>query len=141
MGQNETSQKKLTAKQERALDHLLCGETVTAAAKAAGVGRSTLHRWQAEDLTFQAAYNRRRHELQDAARARLLQLADQAMETVEGAVAGGDARTSLKVLDSLGLLEPPTIGLDSVEALEVRRKEMEAARGRDRFLTDLSSVW
>lgn len=140
MKQNETSQKKLTSKQERALDHLLAGETVTAAAKVAGVGRSTLHRWQAEDLAFQAAYNRRRRELQNAARARLLRLADQAMETVEGAVAGGDARTSLKVLDSLGLLEPPTIGPGSVAALEVVREEKEAGRERARFLADLG-VW
>ncbi len=137
MAQNETSQKKLAVKQERALEHLLDGETVTKAAKAAGVGRSTLHRWQSEDLEFQAAYNRRRQELRDVARARLLRLADQAMETVEGAVAGGDARTSLKVLDSLGLLEPPTIGLTSVAALEVRREEEEAGRERARFLAGL----
>ncbi len=140
MKQDETPQKKLTAKQERALEHLLAGETVTAAATVAGVGRSTLHRWLAEDLTFLAAYNRGRHELRDSARARLLQLGCQAMETVEGAVAGGDARIALKVLDSLGLLEPPTIGPDNVNALETRRKEEEAGRERARFLADLG-VW
>ncbi len=141
MAHNETSQKKLTDKQERALDHLLAVSTLTAAATSSGVSRSTLHRWLAEDLTFLAAYNRGQHELRDSARARLLQLGGQAMETVEGAVAGGDARIALKVLDSLGLLEPPTIGPDNVNALETRRKEMEAARERDRFLADLGSVW
>ena len=62
MPQNTTPE-KLTAQQERVLERLLTGETVTAAAEAEGVDRSTVHRWRREDLAFQAAYNQRRREL------------------------------------------------------------------------------
>jgi hypothetical protein len=65
------SPEALTAKQERALDHLLAGETITAAAKAVNADPSTLHRWLREDPQFQATYNQRRRQLQEAHQTRL----------------------------------------------------------------------
>jgi len=94
MPQNTTPE-KLTAQQERVLERLLTGETVTAAAEAVGVDRSTVHRWLREDLKFQAAYNRQRRELQEAYAARMLSLADHAIATVEHAITNGDLRASL----------------------------------------------
>jgi len=65
MPQNPTPE-ALTSQQERALDRLLTGATITAAAQAVNADRSTLHRWLREDPQFQATYNRRRRELQEA---------------------------------------------------------------------------
>jgi hypothetical protein len=110
MTQNTTPE-KLTAQQQRAIDHLITGETVTAVAGEVHLYRSTVHRWLREDSVFQAAYNQRRSELQEAYATRILSLADRAIATVEDAVVNGDVRASLKVLDELGLLpgKPPAI--------------------------------
>ena len=64
MSQNDTPIDGVSAKQARAIDQLVTGATVTEAAKAAGVGRSTLHRWLREDWNFQAAHNAARRDLQ-----------------------------------------------------------------------------
>ena len=49
MPQNTTPE-KLTAQQERVLERLLAGDTITAAAKAVKLDRSTVHRWFREAL-------------------------------------------------------------------------------------------
>jgi hypothetical protein len=48
----------LKLNQTIALEHLFAGKTVTKAAEAAGVDRTTVHRWLREDWAFQAAYHR-----------------------------------------------------------------------------------
>ena len=139
MPQNTTPE-KLTAQQERVLEGLLAGDTVTAAAKAAKVDRSTVHRWLRESMKFQAAYNQGRQELQAATRSRLLRLTGQAVETVEHAVANGDVRTSFRLLERLGLLTPPVIGSDDVEDLEVQRMRQESARAESRWFAELQKM-
>ena len=127
-----TTPKKLTNQQERVLERLLVGDTVTSAAKSVRVDRSTVHRWLREDLTFQAAYNECRHELQAAYRARLLAMVGTAVGAVEHALANGDARTALKVLGDLGLLSPPVIGSGDEKALETAAEWAELAAARQR---------
>jgi AcrR family transcriptional regulator len=53
----------LPPRQTRALGALLGGATITAAAEAAGVERTTIYRWLRDDVAFQGAYNRLRHDL------------------------------------------------------------------------------
>ncbi len=139
MPQN-TTPKKLTAQQERVLERLLAGDTVTAAAKAVKLDRSTVHRWLRESLEFQAAYNQGRHELSAATRSRLFRLTERAAETVEHAVEHGDVRTSLRLLERLELLTPQVIGSANVEDLEVQRMQLESARGEARWFAELREI-
>src|SRR5688572_15901053 len=107
----------LSAAQIHALEALLRGQTVTEAAKVAKVDRSTVHRWQREDFDFQAAFNRGRMELVSAMQVRVMRMAARAVEVVEEAIDGGDARAAMQILDSLGLLEPSRLvtGADDPE--------------------------
>jgi hypothetical protein len=73
-------------------------------------GRATVYRWLKSDPAFAAAYNAWQAEAVETTRARLLALADAAVTTVAGALAKGDARTALTVLQRQGLLAPPTPG-------------------------------
>ena len=139
MPQNTTPE-RLTAQQARVLERLLAGDTVTAAAKAAKVDRSTVYRWFRESLEFQAAYNEGRHQLQAATRSRLLRLTEQAVDTVEHAVENGDVRTALRLLERLGPLTPPVIGSSNVEDLEVQRMRNESARAESRWFAELEKM-
>jgi len=133
MPQNTTPE-KLTAQQARVLERLLAGDTVTAAAKAGKVDRSTVHRWLREDPDFQAAYNQRRRELQEAYGARMLSLADHAIASVEHAITNGDVRASMKLLDGLGLLSPPEIGPEEVEAIELAQRRQQNERALEQMI-------
>ncbi len=101
MSQTET----LKPQQLQAIDHLLLGDTVTGAAEAAAVGRSTLHRWLKDDLKFQAELNRQRNQLRDQLEDRLHALATEAVGIVEKAVQEGDPKTALALLKGVGLLD------------------------------------
>jgi hypothetical protein len=100
----------LSGPQRTAIEWLTAGETAVAAADAAGVSRSTVHRWLRGDPAFQAAYNVWQADLVDTARARLLALADRAVSTVGRALDRGDARTALTILRQQGLLGPAKPG-------------------------------
>jgi hypothetical protein len=100
----------LSGPQRTAIEWLTAGETAVAAADAAGVSRSTVHRWLRADPAFQAAYNAWQADLTSTARARLLALADKAVSTVERALDRGDARTALTILRAQGLLGPARPG-------------------------------
>ena len=105
--QNATS---LTSTQEKAIQAMLSGETVTAAAKTAGVNRTTVHRWL-NDPDFLAALNSYRSELRDTQHHRLARLASNAIDVVEQALEDADLRAALALLRGIGLLSgqvPPT---------------------------------
>ena len=103
---------ELEPRQVLAVERLLAGDPVTTAAAAAGVDRSSVHRWLREDAVFRAAYNAARQDLFREVSSRLLGLASDALAAVEAAVRGGDARVAVAVLKGLGLLPgtAPTIG-------------------------------
>ena len=94
----------LSRSQEAAMQALLSGEQITAAAKTAKVNRSTLHRWLKEP-EFLAALNTCRSELREAQHDRLASLASSAIEVIEQALEEGDARTALAVLRGVALLD------------------------------------
>ncbi len=113
MSRNDTPIGGLSAKQARALDQLVTGATVTKAAQAAGVGRSTLHRWLREDWNFQAVHNAARRDLQQEVESRLLSPAHAACEAVATAIEEGDARVALAILRGRWLLRAycPGVGV------------------------------
>jgi hypothetical protein len=91
---------ELSAAQEKAIEALLAGKSVTEAAIAADVNRTTLHRWL-NDARFDCELKRGRRELREAMRARLLALGSKAIDAVEQLIAEGDANAALAVLKGL----------------------------------------
>jgi hypothetical protein len=128
--QNETGKapEGLSAAQATALDCLMLGATVTDAAQAAGVDRTTVHRWRSEPV-FAAAFNSRLEELRAAAHARLERIAECAARTVEEAVASGDVKAALAVLRGVGLLRGAATALGPTDP-ERLRAEAELAEAR-----------
>ena len=123
----ESADGELTGPQRTAIEWLTAGETAVSAAAAAGVSRSTVHRWLRADAAFQAAYNAWQADVAATARARLLGLADAAVTTVAAALAAGDARTALAVLQAQGLLAPHVPG-PTDPALVARQRSHERAK-------------
>src|SRR4051812_8522114 len=84
MGRNGAPEDELPPAQRKAVAALIGGATVTAAAAAAGVGRSTVYRWLDADPAFVAELNRGLRDQADAARAELRALAVEALAVVRG---------------------------------------------------------
>jgi hypothetical protein len=123
MPQNDTHldpEEELTATQIVALEALASGWTVTAAAGEAGVNRVTVHRWLRDDFHFQAALNRARRDLREAAMTRLLNLGDLAAGAVQEAVEHGDVRVAVAVLKGLGLLSEKAIKIGSCDPKKLK---------------------
>jgi len=131
---------RLSPRQERAIEALCAGRTITAAGEAAGVSRGSLHRWLKTDPAFQAALAARTREMRDVADRRLLALVGVAVDAVEQALRTGDARTAVQLLRGLGVLsgQPPRPGIeDPEEIVRQRRKDEEFRTTMDRLLQDL----
>ena len=69
---------------------ILAGQTITAAAAAAGIGRAAVHTWLWMTSLFRAAYNRDCAELRRENVARLERLAAKAVDVLEAALEGGE---------------------------------------------------
>lgn len=115
--QNASDCDSLSPKQQQALAALLTGLSVTDAAIAAAVDRTTLHRWLKDDYSFRIALIHERRLYREAMQRRLMGLAEKAAENVAASVARGDSRISLSVLRSLGLLQPPKDGEEDPQDL------------------------
>lgn len=128
----------LTDKQELVLTRLLAGDTVTGAAAAGGVHRSTVHNWLTADLAFIAAYNAGKAALKEEAAISVLSLVPAAVTAVRGALEGADGKTGLAVLRGLGLLpgHAPSDGSTSLEELENEARRKEERRKRDKWLAE-----
>ena len=116
--------------QIRVLEAILSGESVTEAAKRAGVSRSTVHRWLLSDFTFQAALNSERHAAQRAAVARLDWIVDRAFEVVINALeVDNDARVALAILKGAGVLSGETaIGASDAKQLAAEAQAHSSER-------------
>ena len=97
MEHNGTLQGMSPAKM-KAIQGLAAGQTVVDAAIAAGVGRTTLHRWLRENAVFQEEVNRRRRELRLRTLATLERRGDKAEACVEKAIENGDVKAAQEVL-------------------------------------------
>ena len=102
--QGESEQINLPPQQTRALAALLGGATITAVAAAAGVDRTTIHRWLRDDPGFQAAYNAVKRDLRREVEASIERVVIQAMETVCAAIEEGDVRAALAIVRGAGVL-------------------------------------
>jgi len=105
--QNATPGDDLSPTQQKVLAALLAGKTVTAAAKAGKVDRTTVYRWLRDPYrpSFRLALERGRQELRQAMAARLLALTSKAADCLEGALAQGDGKAALALLKGLGFLD------------------------------------
>jgi hypothetical protein len=82
----------------------------------------TLWRWLKNDAQFQAAYNAWQQDALATARGRMLALTDGALTAVGKAMARGDGRLAMRVLERMGIAEVPTPGATEVEEVERRQK-------------------
>lgn len=92
---------ELTPDQTAALDLLLAGQTITAAAATVGVARETVSRWRNNDPAFQAAYNAVLQSVYDAGQARLLEARGKALDRLATLVDSTDEATALKAAAAL----------------------------------------
>jgi hypothetical protein len=126
----------LTAEQQTALAALCTGKRMRDAAAAARVHRMTLSRWLHNDPNFRAAYNAWRRELVDSTRAKLLHTAELATGAIHRAIAKGDGRLALALLDRLGLATPaaaavgPTDPALALDEIAIEAGEHQSARNR-----------
>jgi hypothetical protein len=131
----------LSRPQEKALQELVGGLGVKAAAVAAGVHRGTLHRWLLEDANFAAAYHAQREQLRENARMRLMAISDRAVDAIMDAVEKGDTRCALALLKGLGLLSKISPGSTNPEEIarerEVERKNREGKLAMEESMAGL----
>jgi len=122
--QAEALKLALSAPQRAAIELLTSGHTLVAAATAAGVSRMTLYRWLKGDAAFSAAFNAWQQDVLDTARGRVLALSDLAVTTIAKSMSRGDAKTALKVLQSIGALDRRKVGSTDPEEIE-RQQNLE----------------
>jgi hypothetical protein len=134
--ENASAHADLSPQQDRALVALLGGATITDAADAAGVDRTTVHRWLREDFSFQAAYNGLRRDLRREIQRRLDSVTRAALETISTAIGNGDVRAALAVLKGTGVLagQEPLIGPEGPTEVEEEAKLEVRERMSNRLL-------
>lgn len=96
--QNATVFERITEPQVLAIEALMNGSSMTAAALAAGVDRTTVHRWRKDDAAFQSALATARRERWDELSALSLHLAVKAAAVIERALDDGDVKAALWIL-------------------------------------------
>ena len=102
---NATLNNGLSPAKQVALAALLAGQTVTAAAQAANVNRTTIYRWLHDPCDpFGPELERGKHELRQAIETRLLTFATRAADCVEQSLRHGDTKAALALLKGLGFL-------------------------------------
>lgn len=124
MNRNETSPKKLTPKQQRAIEALLTEPTVQAAADAAGVSKATIFRWLG-DSVFAEVYKDLRGQLLESTLTALQQASGDAVKVLREVMNDSTAKGSERVSAARCTLE---MALRSREILETaeRLADLEA---------------
>lgn len=92
MATKTDTRRQLSVKQERAIDLLAVGKTVTEVADEVGVTRQTVSEWRNQEPQFVAALNQRRSEMWEGGRERLRSLLDRAVMVLEEDLKGEDRR-------------------------------------------------
>ena len=133
---------RLPRAQHAALAALSGGIPFAEAAKAAGVHRATVYRWLESDPLFRAAYNAWQQELRASARARLLKLADDAIDVVTKELRlHKNEKVAMALLNKLGVLTgrgggqtDPELLKEEMELDRKERQQLLAARGARHIL-------
>jgi len=76
----------LSPAQQQTLECLISGQSISKAAKFAGVSRQTIYRWIQDDVDFQTVYASWRLEVQKSMKDRMLAIGDFAMDNIANAV-------------------------------------------------------
>ena len=121
----------LSDHQRKVMTYLAAGNSIAKAAHLGQVNRRTVYRWLKEDANFCAVYNAWRKELEQSAKTRLLAMADDALDTIHGAILTGHVNASLTVAKSMGLLAKPRIGPDDPERIMRKRRAREMRQTAD----------
>jgi hypothetical protein len=83
---------------------LAAGQTITAAARSAGVHRATVHNWLSTDPAFRAEFDRIRHDLAWEMRDRLIELERLALEELQKILTDPAASPSVKLRAAMFIL-------------------------------------
>ena len=125
---------ELTVSQCSAVAALVVSSSVTDAASRAGVDRSTVHRWLADDPRFVAALNQAKRDALDAIRSQVRAGASEAVQVVRDILASHEVgpavrlKAALALLQSVGALAPDVIGPTDPEDAEAEAKHREFSR-------------
>jgi len=90
------------ARQQRAIELLITGTSVTDTAKSVGVDPRTLRRWQV-DPHFQAEFNRQRLNIHESAQLRLHGMTHKAIDVMAKALNDGNLRAAIELLKIVGV--------------------------------------
>lgn len=125
----ENVQRSLTPAQIQALAVLALGQSVSDAARAAGVDRTTVHRWLHSDPLFSAEYNAARLEMIHTVQAGVRQLATDAISTLRDLMGPtSPASVRLRVVELV--LSQASSGVDQIGSPLPEQVE-EAFKERD----------
>jgi len=114
--------RRLSEKQYQAIDLILQGLTDEEVASRIGASRQTVNKWKNKNPVFIAELNRRRKEIHDASRDKLIRLASKAIDTLEKEVEAGNWKVALEVLKMAGLDYRDGILFGSTSEAEVYRE-------------------
>lgn len=98
----------LTLAQTQVVQALAAGRSVTAAARQAGTHRSTVHNWLKSNSAFAAAVREAREDYRHILTDGLLDLASQALQTVQEILNSPETPASVRLRAALAILERPT---------------------------------
>src|SRR4051794_35441499 len=84
------------------------GKSIAAAAREAGVNRTTVHRWIKDDPNFKSALARQSEEQMAAAREQLKNSVEPAARVINQAVRQGNMTAAMQVLKNVGLMGAQT---------------------------------
>jgi transposase-like protein len=130
--QQNSTQSTLTPKQIEVIEALASGASVTDAARRAGVDRSTVYLWMRDDDNFEAELSLARRECADTMRARLRELAEDAVKAVRELMTGTDVsaavrlRAALSVLQGLGAMDESRGDLAMIEKWRASSEKWES---------------
>jgi transcriptional regulator with XRE-family HTH domain len=125
MSENDRKTGQLTAKQRRAIDALLQGQTKSQAATAAGVTPRTLSRWLHENVAFSDELTRlSKTSVHDAAR-RLTGGLDRMLDVLLKVAESNEESASVRIRAALGWLNAQ-IRLVEQSEIVARLDELEA---------------
>ena len=120
----------LSLNQALAMDTLMRGGSISAAAQAADVARKTIYQWLEPGHPLYNALTLWKQDLATTARTRLLMMTDIATSNVMSALKRGDHRTALTLLQKIGILSAPPIGPTYVEAATAQTQSRTEASDR-----------
>ncbi len=115
---------KRDRRRELAVAALLECPTIHEAARASGVGLTTLYRWVREDAEFQSAYRAAKHAALQQAIGRLSAISGQAVETLRDVMADAEAQAGARVSAARAALDM-AVKAAEVEELAARVAALE----------------